>query len=267
MVNVRTTGDELSCMLPKSVWSAAPGVTSPSAMLTPLPLTPISGMVRPLKLICSCTIPPEPPYQPPAVKARPRSRPAAGRTTPTASQPPAMRVPAPSVAQVEPASVDSSKITSWASGEAPPRSHSTRVGLVKERVWVAASLSSRAMPLRAVPPTAVNLPPTMSTFPSACTAMPRTMPPPMSPASKPVSSEPFAFRRASESRIVELTVAKPPASRIFPSACNARLSTVKLTFGSKPSSAPVTASRRAIRLRVVPFTVVKAPATSTFPSD
>ena len=112
-----------------------------------------------------CTRPDDP--LSPGVRAPARSNPLAGRFKPFNSQPPVIRVPVPSGAQRLPPSVDSSKLTCSTSGDAPPRSHWTRLVSGAVRFCVAGSFSMRAMRRRATPSTVVKRP-AMTSFPSAC---------------------------------------------------------------------------------------------------
>ncbi len=72
--------------------------------------------------------------------------PVSGRAMPWSSHPPPMREAAPSSAKVVLPSVESSKTTSWVSGEAPPPSHSMRSRSGTVKACVAGSLTSRARP-------------------------------------------------------------------------------------------------------------------------
>ena len=256
MVKVAAALVVLTSWLPKSLLPA-------SAMSVPAGCsTAISGTGKPLNAACCSTSPALPFCQPPVTRARARTMPLAGRFRPVNSQPPLMRVPSPSDVQTVPPSVESSKVTRIASGDVPPRSHSTRAPVGTVRDCVAAPLISRARLLRAVPPTVLKLPP-MTIFPSACTAMPLTALCEL--GLKPVSSVPSAFTRAMKLRAVPPTVVKPPPSTIFPSVCTTMQLTWALTFGSKLSSEP-SALSRAIRLRVVPPTMVKTPPIRILPS-
>src|SRR5207237_1311107 len=98
--------------------------------------------------VTASTIDHESLFCPPLMRPRARTWPLPGRLNPVNSQPPLIRAPAPSGIHDTPPSTDTSKLTALASGDAPPRNHSTRFALVTFRLLVALSFKMRATRLR-----------------------------------------------------------------------------------------------------------------------
>ena len=257
-------------LMVKVRWLLAPTTTRPKSTLA-RPLTrfvpagcstAILGTGRSWNAVCCSINPLLPLATPPVVRARARMTPLAGRFSPVSSQPPLIRVPAPSGVQVDP-SVANSKLTCVVSGTAPPRCHSTRAAPGTSRVCGAASFTTRATKFRGKPPMAVKLPPARI-LPSACNAIPPTVL--FALTRKPKSGVPFGWSRAKLVRTAPPTAVKVPPIKILPSACNARLAMPPLTLGSKLASKVPSGLSRAILLRFVPPTEAKYPPSRSLPS-